>query len=69
LTRKPGDLQRLRQAQIWLAILRGKDQPAIRETAKLKARLAELVAENATLKARIEELTRAPGKAIDTGKP
>jgi hypothetical protein len=40
-----------------LAILRGKDQRAISETAKLKARRAELEAENATLKARIEELT------------
>jgi hypothetical protein len=49
-----------------LAILRGKDQPAIRETAKLKARLAELEAENATLKARIEELISSPGRALDT---
>ena len=40
-----------------LAIFRGKDQATISETAKLKARLAELEAENATLKARIEELT------------
>jgi hypothetical protein len=43
-----------------LAILRGKDQPVISETAKLKARLAELEAENATLKARIEELISPP---------
>lgn len=41
-----------------LAILRGKEQPAISETAKLKARVAELEAENATLKARIMEFTK-----------
>jgi cell division protein FtsB len=35
-------------------------QPVISETAKLKARLAELEAENATLKARIEELISPP---------
>jgi hypothetical protein len=37
-----------------LAILRGKEHPAISETAKLQARIAELEAENAKLKARSE---------------